>query len=668
MLKNDFIIANANKLSKLIVKQKIMKIFSILLLSILTLIYSCNPKQDENKEEYENILKVPSVFPTIAKAVESSGNGDLILVAPGKYIENNIEINKKITISSEWKLTADISHIDETIIDSEDKILFTIVADGVEISGLMLINGNHTLDISSNVTIMHNHFINNLDGMSFESGGGGYVGYNYAINDRDDALDLDIVNDGEESGSDILVEHNTFINCNDDGIEIRLFTYPDQNIRYTIRNNVITGSNNAGIQLISYDLFTGKSFYIHNNIISGCKTGLGCMEGSNTSEDLSGASKMDELVCFYNNTVTGNKMGATGGNRVIAMNNVIANNEIGGFKRFGPSSAILNNLFFHNGDDDFVDLNDKVVKEGNIFSHDPLLDEISFIPASTSPCIDAGLKTYQFNGETLIEIPAESIIGSAPDIGACEYGQVKGFAYSGSRLLANAGEEIVFHMDGKKLLLKGTVVNNAELEIKSRWKLVSGPGLADISDPGKAETEVKLAKEGIYEFSFTCWSDDVSSTDMVKVRYISGGDGLKLFLTENPVNILDAKDFAYYYGSAEILKDKDKPESITVRVDGKDDSPGMLEYSLGTSEDREYVIWLHIKCDVVSDNSLKIILNNKDMDLPAIETTAGWQWVKTGDDTNLAAGQWPLLIIIEKGSALIDKIIFTSDPGFIPGL
>ena len=33
------------------------------------------------------------------------------------------------------------------------------------------------------------------------------------------------------------------------------------------------------------------------------------MEGAQTREDLSGATKMDELVYFYNNTVSGCKMG-----------------------------------------------------------------------------------------------------------------------------------------------------------------------------------------------------------------------------------------------------------------------------------------------------------------------------------------------------------------------
>jgi hypothetical protein len=374
-------------------------------------------KSDRNN----GILRVPTDFSTITEAIKNAESGNWIILAPGIYYEKNIDINKAVTVSSEWKLTGEESKISETIIDAGDEILFNINADSIEISGLSIINGDHTLNISTNVKIMHNRFKDNLDGMSFESGGGGYVGYNYAENDRDDALDLDIVRNEDNKGSDIIVEHNTFINCNDDGIEIRLFTYPDQNIRYTIRNNIITGSNNAGIQLISYDLFTGKSFYIHNNIISGCKTGLGCMEGSNTSEDMSGASKMDEKVFFYNNTVIGNKMGATGGNNVIALNNVIAANDIGGFKRFGSGSAVLNNLFYQNGVDDFIEMNEAVVMNGNIFSKDPLLNNNSYVPGINSPCIDAGTRRYESNGTVILEIVVDNFTGTAPDIGAVEY-------------------------------------------------------------------------------------------------------------------------------------------------------------------------------------------------------------------------------------------------------
>jgi hypothetical protein len=384
--------------------------------SILT--HLDKPDQDIKPDR---IIRVPEEISTIAKAVKEAKEGDWIIIAPGKYQEKKVEINKAITVSSEWKLTEDKSKIDETIIDSEDESLFIITADGVEISGLHVINGDHTLDIMSNVTVMYNHFDNNLDAMSFEGSGGGYVGYNRVENDRDDGLDVDIQFNDRNKGSDILVENNTIVNSNDDGIEIRLFTDADQNINYIIRGNTIIDSKNAGIQLISYDKFTGKKFQIHHNIIRGCKTGLGCMEGSNTREDLSGASKMDEQVHFYNNTLVDNQMGATGGNNIIAANNVVQGNSSGGFKRFGKNSAIINNLFYENGGDVFIELHAAVTREGNIFSKDPLLDKTSFIPAPNSPGIDAGIEKYELNGNNLLKIPEKYISGSAPDIGAMEY-------------------------------------------------------------------------------------------------------------------------------------------------------------------------------------------------------------------------------------------------------
>ena len=374
----------------------------------------------EIKKERPGMLKVPSQFLTIGDAVKNSVDGDTIIISPGRYSENNIELDKVLIISSEWKLTGDISKIDETIIDSDDQILFTVTADDVEISGLHITNGNHPLDISAKVKVMYNHFTGNLDAMSFESSGGGYAGYNTVENDRDDGLDLDIRYNKDDHGSNILVEHNTIINSHDDGIEIRLFTFPEQNIVYTIRENTVIGCKNAGIQLISYDVFTGKEFLIHHNIIHGCKTGLGCMEGSNTSEDLTGTSKMDELVCFYNNTLVDNQMGATGGNNIIAVNNVVQGNSLGGFKRFGINSAIINNLFYLNGGKDFVEINESVIRSGNIFSSDPLLDVTSFIPAVNSPCIDAGKDKYELNGKIILEVTSNYITGNAPDIGARE--------------------------------------------------------------------------------------------------------------------------------------------------------------------------------------------------------------------------------------------------------
>ena len=392
----------------------------ILAITACWMTISCNQNRKSVINENGRILKVPSEFATIAEAVSKSADGDWIILAPGKYMEMKIDLDKSITISSEWKLTGDELKIEETVIDSQDSILFNIKKNGVEISGLKIINGDHPLNITANVTVKNNHFIGNLDAMSFEASGGGYAGYNTIENDRDDGIDLDLRYGGENHGTDIIVEHNTIMNCNDDGIEIRLYDYPDQNINYTIRENRISGSKNAGIQVISYDIFTGKTFQIHHNVISGCKTGFGCMEGSNTREDMTGASTMDEEVLLFNNTLVGNQMGATGGNNIIAVNNVVQGNSIGGFKRFGKNSAIINNLFYQNEGGDLIDFNESVTKEGNLFSVDPLLDMTSFMPAADSPCVNGGKLKYELNGKTILEIAAKYFTGSAPDLGAVE--------------------------------------------------------------------------------------------------------------------------------------------------------------------------------------------------------------------------------------------------------
>jgi hypothetical protein len=401
------------------------KVLIMLSIAGLLLIAGCTGKTTSTKDASglmrKTLIKVPHKYPTIAQAVLSANAGDTIIIFPGLYKENSIEINKTVTISSEWKLTGEVSKIDETVIDAEDQILFSVKSDGVEISGLKVINGDHTLDITANVTIKHNHFINNSDAMSFESGSGGYAGYNTVENDRDDGIDIDIGGNKNNIGSDIIVENNTIINSDDDGIEIRLYTQPGQNINYNIRGNKITGSNNAAIQLISYDVYTGKIFHIHHNIFVGCKNGLGCMEGSNTSEDLSGASKMDEQIFFYNNTIVNNQMGATGGNNIIALNNVVEGNALGGFKRFGRNSSVINNLFYQNGDNDFIELNDAVIKSGNILFNDPLLDKNTFTPAINSPCVNTGMEKYELNGIVLLKIDSKYIVGAAPDIGAIEY-------------------------------------------------------------------------------------------------------------------------------------------------------------------------------------------------------------------------------------------------------
>lgn len=628
--------------------------------------YSCQEgKHTENK--VENILKVPAEYATLAEAVAKADTGDLIIISPGTYFEHEIEINKAITISSEWKLKGDELKIDKTIIDSEDKILFTINADSAEISGLKFVNGDHTLNIEANVSIVHNHFVNNLDGMSFESDGGGYVAYNTAENDRDDALDLDIRVDEEDSGSDILIEHNVFINCNDDGIEIRLFEPHDQNVHYTIRDNHIIGSNNAGIQLISYDEFTGKVFDIHHNIIENCKTGLGCMEGAQTREDLSGATKMDETVYFYNNTVTGCKMGSTGGNKIIAFNNLIFNNTLGGFKLFGPKSLIKNNLFYQNGKEDLAEINPDVVIDANIFSINPMIDENTLQPSEKSPCIDAGISELNLADIKNFNISQENIAGEAPDIGANEFGLDKNKSQKITSIQVDAGENQAIEANAASVVLAGRIGNADDASIICNWKQEQGPTEAKILNPNKLITDVILEKEGIYRFSIQCSDKKSSASDLVTIRYFNEGEGKQLFLNSEEINTIDAEDFAYSYGNVSTVSDPVNSGNKFVLLDGSTTgSAASLEYSVGTSKYSACFVWLLVKNHTSGKSSLNVNFNNKDIGEVIVSNNTAWEWIAAPEEISVTAGQWPVIVENEGSPIFVDKILFSFGEKFNP--
>src|SRR5690606_24120256 len=131
----------------------------------------------------------------------------------------------------------------------------------------------------------------------------------------------------------------------------------------------------------------------------------------NSSEDLSGATKMDELVFFFNNTLAGNQMGATGGNRIIALNNLVQENASGGFKRFGKNSVAVNNLFFENGGDNSIGFHPGVTEMNKLFSVDPKLIKGNYNHIESSYLIDAGIANYITEEGMVLEIPADYISG-----------------------------------------------------------------------------------------------------------------------------------------------------------------------------------------------------------------------------------------------------------------
>jgi len=607
-------------------------------------------------------LKVPSQFSTIAEAVEKSSDGDIIVIAPGKYMEKNIILNKVITITSEWKLTGDESTIYKTIIDSDGEKLFLIKTDGIEISGLKIINGDHTLEVAASVKIIHNHFSDNLDAISMEAGAGGYVAYNITENDIDDGLDIDIGDDGKEMiGSDVIIEYNTILNSHDDGIEIRLFSRPDQNVKYIIRRNTIIGSGNAGVQLISYDLPTGKIFYISDNIFKDCKTALGCMEGAKTGENLEGATKMDEPVFFYNNTIISNRLGATGGNAVYAFNNLVVNNAEGGFKRFGNKSIAQHNLFYNNGGPNFIEISLEARINDNLLDSDPQINIKDFSLAQGSPAINAGLRELMVNGKTVFTIPAFNISGPAPDLGAIATGWNGQSAPIVIPVLASAGKDII--TQDKKVELSGSLRGNTE-NTEILWIKEAGPGNVKFYGTEKLTTMAKINQHGIYRLALTAKKGNLTAKDQITVRYIHSGSGVEYFAKTSEAFEIEAENYAYSYGQIDQVADNLKTGNSIVAMSSNPEKFSMLEFSVGMENIDFYTLW--IKCKSSGANNITVHFNGREITQLSAPSAETGTWIMAGQTIRATGGKRQLLIKLESGTVEIDKLILTPDKKFIP--
>jgi len=611
-------------------------------------------------DDKRRILRVPLEFPTIKEAIESAKDGDWVIIASGVYLEKNIDVTKRIVISSEWKIKGDEDVIKKTIIDSGKEKLFSIWRNGVEISGLTIKNGEHPLDIHATVKITNNYCFKNMDAISLETGSGGYVAFNVIENDIDDGIDIDIGENEHSIGSNIIVEYNKIINSRDDGIEIRLFSYAGQNIDYTINNNIIIGSGGAGIQIISYDNFTGKVFHIHHNVFQNCKTGLGCMEGGKTVEDHSGASLMDEYVYLYNNTILDNEVGVTGGNRIIAINNIILNNTLGGFKGFGQNSVIINNLFFNNNASDLIAIAKNATVKKNIYSKDPLINVDNYSLRATSPCVDSGIKKYMKNGKYLMNLSKETYRGMMPDIGAIEYNKDKSFqqiAY------IDAGKDTFLINPVAAVKLEGIVKNRTG---KYLWEQLSGPKSVTFQTPDKLVTNINFPQAGIYEISLSCFDGVETISDELIVRCTNMVNNDHHFIKGSEDKIIEAEEVNFGYGEIYVHESNGNPKNKFLEICANRTGNPFLEYFIATGQLVEYDLWLFLKAETSGESTLNIDFNNKSIGEVHVTNCDSFYWVKAQKKLNISPGQWSLLIQSLSGKILLDKMILSPDPKFSP--
>ena len=107
------------------------------------------------------ILNIPSDYPSIQSGINSSSNGDTIIISDGTYFENLNTYGKEITLASLFHINGNQSHISNTIIDGDslDHVLLIDNSSNPIINGLT-IKGGFTDSTTYGAGILIDNFSN----------------------------------------------------------------------------------------------------------------------------------------------------------------------------------------------------------------------------------------------------------------------------------------------------------------------------------------------------------------------------------------------------------------------------------------------------------------------------------------------------------------------------
>ena len=393
------------------------------------------------REQAVTILRVPQDYPTIQAAINAAEPADIIQVQQGTYNEN-IVLDRAVTLTAETFEQINPANNTTIINGGSGAATITIPANLTQqpiIRGFVIQGGNIGIQAASAFIVEFNFFHSSGIAVSYQWGAGGSNLNNVYFKLTDDAIHLD------NTDRPLLIENNRIMYAGDDGIEISLQDKPSPPgpVEVNIWNNMILGSREDGIQLIDFPgdpQDTNRRFVIVGNLIANSqKAGIGLMPNTNTVEDFSGADTIEAIRVFHN-TFYGNNHGISGGDNLVAFNNIIVNSTgRGAWKVQGPpgsNSVVAYTLFFNNA----VDADDTTLGAGIITGQDPLFvaapnpgpdgawetvdDDFSgLLLQGSSPAIDKGVAQYvAADGEPIPPVPNTGFIGAAPDLGWREFG------------------------------------------------------------------------------------------------------------------------------------------------------------------------------------------------------------------------------------------------------
>jgi len=434
--------------------------------------------------DVEGQRHVPLIYPTIQKAIDFAGEGDMVIVEPGRYYENINFNGKNITVSSIDPTDPDV--VASTIIDADGSGSVVTFANGETsdaiLTGFTITGGYGTVVISylywgggvycyeSSPTIVGNVITSNSGPVEMEGdvpenwkvGYGGGIGcfYSSAIISRN----VIVENDAYAGGGILVIDGNT-----------------------VIRSNLIYGnaaSIGGGVAAFGGEL-------INNTIMSNTATAAGNVY----------AVSRDDAPC------------------VIA-NNIIANSIDGHglyWEGDGGYDVISHNNFWNNTGGNYGGLPDQTGINGNLSEYPLFVDAANndYHLQLDSVCINAGDPDFvAAPGEKDID-GEERIFALRVDIGADEYvGYLPPIADAGPDQYIREIQLVT--LDGS-----GSYFGNPEGITEFQWTQTAGTAVA-LDDSTAMQPMFMPVVKDEYVFELVVSADGVSWSDGDEVLVVVG--------------------------------------------------------------------------------------------------------------------------------------------------